>query len=82
VGSKRFRGVLFVSKVGDHAPCHVHAFIGRGEVIVEFTADRHARLCKRDDAVRGATVSEVKKVLRTAAQHAEILLSLWEEAHA
>ena len=69
MGSKRFGGVLFVTKAGDHDPRHFHAFVGGGEVIVELTSDRRVILAERDDAVRSATASDVRKALSRAAQH-------------
>lgn len=81
MGSKKFRGILFSTRVGDHDPRHFHAFVGSGEVIIELTSDRRAILMRREDAIRGATASDVKKVLKIAAQHFEALAILWEEAH-
>lgn len=81
MGSKQFDGVLFTTKMGDHDPRHFHAFVGGGEVIIDLTSDRRAILSDRNDAVRGATTSDVKKTLRLAAQHFDALANLWEEAH-
>ena len=81
MGSKKFGGVLFVTKAGDHAPRHFHAFAGDGEIVVELTQDRRVVLARRDDAVRGATASEVRKALRLAAEHFDELAGLWERFH-
>ena len=81
MGSKRFGGVLFVTKMGDHDPRHFHAFVGGGEVVIELTSDRRVILSERDDAVRGATASEVRKALNRATRHFDELAELWEKAH-
>lgn len=81
MGSKRFGGVLFVTRIGDHDPRHFHAFVGDGEVIIVLTSDRRVALYDRADAVRAANASEVRKVLRTAAEHFDALADLWEKTH-
>lgn len=81
MGSKRFGGVLFVTRMGDHDPRHFHAFVGSGEVVIELASDRRVILSKRDDAVRGATASEVRKVVNLATAHFDELAELWEQAH-
>lgn len=81
MGSKRFGGVLFVTRMGDHDPRHFHAFVGNGEVIVELTSDRRVILSERDDAVCGATSSEVRKVISRATEHFDESSELWEKAH-
>jgi hypothetical protein len=67
----------------------VHGFVGGkpkgkgiGEVIVDLRADRTVTLADRDDAVRGATRSEVRKVLRAAAIGFDELVIAWEKMHA
>lgn len=73
--------MLFVTKMGDHDPRHFHAFVGGGEVVIELTSHRRVVLSDRDDAVRGATASEVRKVISRATQHFDELAELWERAH-
>jgi len=67
--------------MGDHDPRHFHAFVGDGEVVIDLTSDRRVVLSEREDAVRGATVSEVRKVLNRAIRHFDELAELWEKAH-
>jgi len=69
-------------------PRHVHGFIGGrpkgkgvGEVIVDLRADRTVHLAKRDDAVRNADRSQVRKVLDAAALIFDRLVSAWDEMH-
>ena len=82
------RGVIFLAYPKDHVPRHVHGFIGgkpngkgTGEVIVDLREDRTVALADRDDAVTGATRSEVKKVLRAATLAYDRLVAAWEEMH-
>lgn len=72
---------MFVAKAGDHDPRHFHAFVGDGEVVVELTSERQVILADRNDAVRCATASDVRKALRLAAEHFDDLVKLWENAH-
>ena len=69
---------------GDHAGAaipHIHADIGRGEVIVELVAGG-VRLSNAHFApLRGrVTKNEVRLVLRTAREHYDDLIELWEES--
>ena len=68
----------------DHEPRHVHGFIGRTEVIVDLGFSGNVGLAYRADCIRpvNAKRSEVRKILRTAAEHFEELVSLWEKMHA
>ena len=81
MGSKRFGGVLFVTRRGDHDPRHFHAYIGGGEVVIELTSDREAVLANRTRSVRGAGMADVRKALRTATEHFDALVALWEDTH-
>ena len=79
--SLRFAGVRFVAYSNDHPPRHVHGFTGETEAIVEL--QRTVALARRGDAVRPANAkrSDVKKILRAAAEHFEELAALWEAIH-
>lgn len=81
MGSKRFDGVLFVAYPNDHLPPHVHGFYAETEVIVELL-NGTVRQALRDDAIRppDAKKSDVTKILRTAARHADELAELWRLA--
>jgi hypothetical protein len=83
VGSRRFAGIRFFAYSNDHPPRHVHGFAGEAEVIVELKTDGTVALADRNDAIRpvNAKRSQVKKILRTAAQHFDELAELWEEVH-
>lgn len=82
MGSARFGQVRFQAYPQDHEPCHIHAFIGSGEVIIELrTADQTVVLADRDDNVNGAKRSEVRRVLDTARDHFDELIAKWEEMH-
>lgn len=83
VVSRRFGGVRFVIYSNDHPPRHVHGFFAETEAIVDLRANGDVALAKRHDAIRPANAkrSEVKKVLRAAAEHFEELAALWEAIH-
>ena len=70
-----------MTRRGDHDPRHFHAFVGGGEVIIELTSDREAVLANRTRSVRGATLADVRKALRIATEHFDVLVALWEETH-
>jgi hypothetical protein len=79
VVSRRFGGVRFVVYSNDHPPRHVHGFAGETEVIIDLREDRTIALAKREDAIRpsNAKRSDVKKILRTAAERFDELAVLW-----
>jgi Domain of unknown function (DUF4160) len=83
VGSLKFEGVLFVAYSNDHWPRHVHGFASETEAIVDLRWDGTVAISNRNDAIRpsGAKRSDVRKILRVAAQHFEELAELWEEVH-
>jgi hypothetical protein len=81
MGTIRVAGIRFFARPLDHDPPHVHAFTGSGEVIVELLGNGRVRLSDRDDAVRGATLSDVKKSLKAAAAAHSMLFDLWKKAH-
>jgi hypothetical protein len=83
VVSLRFGGVRFIAYSNDHPPRHVHGFTGETEAIVNLREDRTVTLANRGDAVRPANAkrSDVKKILRAAAEHFEELAALWEAIH-
>jgi len=61
----------------------VHGFTGEIEVIVDIREDRTVDLADRDDAVRPANAkkSDMRAVLKKAAEHFDELAALWEEMH-
>jgi hypothetical protein len=75
------REVRFIAYPQDHEPRHVHGFIGSGEVIVDLRLDGSVALARRDDAVRGVTRSEVRKVLEAAERRYHQLVAHWEKMH-
>ena len=81
--SLRFGGVRFVVYMNDHPPRHVHGFAGETEAIVDLRLDGTVALARRYDAVRPANAkrSEVKRILKAAAEHFEELAALWEAIH-
>lgn len=88
MSSLRFGGVRFIVYSNDHPPRHVHGFAGETEVVVELRggklrAERIVALANREDAVRlvNAKRSDVKKILRVAAEHFDELAALWERVH-
>jgi hypothetical protein len=76
------REVRFLAFPQDHEPRHIHGFIGSVEVIVDLRADGSIDLASRADAVRGATRSEVRKVLDAAERRYYDLVAIWERMHA
>ena len=83
MGSLRFAGVLFIAYPNDHPPRHVHGFTGEAEVIVDLLNDGNVTHANRTDAIRpfNAKRSDVKKILKSAADHFEELVELWENHH-
>jgi len=84
VASLRFGNVLFIAYPQDHEPRHVHGFTAETEVIVDFDLDGNVALADRPDAIRpgNAKRSDVRRILRSAADHFDDLVSLWEKMHA
>jgi hypothetical protein len=84
VASRRFENVLFIVYPQDHEPRHVHGFTGETELIIDLRSDGNVALAGRRDCIRpgNAKRSEVRKILRTAAEHFDELVSLWEKMHA
>lgn len=81
--SLRFGGVRFVVFSNDHPPRHVHGFHGETQAVVDLRRDRTVALAKRTDAIRPANAkrSDVKKILKAAAQCFDDLAALWEAIH-
>ena len=69
--------------MNDHPPRHVHGFAGETQAIVDLCWDGSVKLANRDDAIRPANAkrSDVKKILRAAAEHFEELAALWESIY-
>jgi hypothetical protein len=84
VASLRFGNVLFVAYPQDHEPRHVHGFAGETEVIVNLSVRGNVELADRPDCVRpgNAKRADVRKILRSAAECFDELVSLWEKMHA
>ena len=84
VASLRFGNVLFIAYPQDHEPRHVHGFAGEAEVIVDIGVDGNVSLADRADCIRpgNAKRSDVRKILKAAAEHFDELASLWEKMHA
>ena len=83
MSSLRFGSVRFRVYPQDHEPRHVHGFLGETEIVVDLRVD-DVGLASRKDAIRPAKAkrSDVRKILRAAAEHFEELVTLWEEMHA
>jgi Domain of unknown function (DUF4160) len=83
VASLRFGNVLFIAYPQDHVPRHVHGFAGEAEVIVDLGADGNVTIANRPDRVRpgNAKRSDVRRILKSAAEHFDELVSLWERMH-
>lgn len=83
MASIRLAGVLFVAYPQDHTPRHVHGFVDETEVIVDVRANRTVALADRSDAIRpgNAKRSSVRRVLNSAAEHFDVLVSMWERMH-
>ena len=81
--SLRFGGVRFVAYLNDHPPRHVHGFTGGVEVIVDLKSDRTVALANREGTIRpgNAKRSDVRKILRAAAELFDELAALWETIH-
>ena len=84
MASLRLGKVLFKVYPQDHEPRHVHGFTGETEVIVDIGIDGNVALADRPDCIRpgNAKRSDVSKILRSAAEHFDELVSLWEKMHA
>jgi hypothetical protein len=84
VASLRLGNVLFRVYPQDHEPRHVHGFTGETEVIVDIGLDGNVALADRRDCIRpgNAKRSDVRRILRSAAEHFDELVSLWEKMHA
>jgi hypothetical protein len=84
VASLRFGNVRFVAYPQDHEPRHVHGFAGETEVIFDLGIDGNVALADRLDCIRpgNAKRSDMRKILRAAAEHFDELVSLWEKMHA
>jgi hypothetical protein len=61
----------------------VHGFSGEVEVIVDLRVDGNVSLADRPDCLRppNAKRSDVRAILRAAADHFDELVLLWERMH-
>jgi hypothetical protein len=80
VGSKTFDGIWFIAYSGDHAPAHVHGFLGEVELIIDLQPVRQSDR-RRNVKPANAKQSEVRRILSVAEKHETELLKLWETAH-
>ena len=83
MGSLRFHGVLFIAYPNDHPPLYVHGFAGDVEIVVDLLLSGNVGLANRIDAVRppNAKRADVKRIFRSAKDHFEELVELWESYH-
>lgn len=83
MGSRRLNGVRFTAHPDDHAPPHVHARYGGTDAIIEIDDNGGVRLARRAKAVfpPDAKSSDIRRMLDVAAQHADVLRTLWKEMH-
>ena len=67
----------------DHEPRHVHALYAGTRVVVDLLDDRTVALASREDAIQPANAkrSDVKRILRAAAEHFDVLVAAWEKMH-
>jgi hypothetical protein len=75
VGSKKFGGLRFSIKVGDHDPAHVHC-VGAGFEIVFLLG--HGTIRTREE--KGSNASELRKARRIAIEHFDDLVKLWKDS--
>ena len=83
VGSIKFGSIRFTVHSNDHYPRHVHGFMAATEIIVDLKQNRTVALADRKDAVRSADAksSDVRKLLKEAAEHFDELVDLWRRIH-
>ncbi|MHB8432350.1 MAG: DUF4160 domain-containing protein [Candidatus Tyrphobacter sp.] len=83
MSSVRIGGIIFQLFPVDHEPRHVHALYAGIEVIVDLLDDRTVALADRTDRISpgNAKRSDVKKILRVAAEHFDELVAAWERMH-
>ncbi|MDQ2865800.1 MAG: DUF4160 domain-containing protein [Candidatus Eremiobacteraeota bacterium] len=76
IGSVQFR--VFPQ---DHEPVHVHGRYAETVVVVELLADGTVQKAPRKDAVipPDAKRSDVRKILKTAAEHYDEIMAAWEQ---
>jgi hypothetical protein len=79
----RVGGVRFRFYPRDHEPAHAHARYAEIVVIVEFQSDGAVRISDRFDAMTpsNASRSDVRKILKAAAEAYDTLLAAWEHMH-
>jgi len=83
VSSVRVGGIIFQFFPVDHEPRHAHAHYAGIEVIVDLLDDRTVALSEREDRIQPANAkrSDVKKILKTAAEHFDDLVAACERMH-
>jgi Domain of unknown function (DUF4160) len=83
MGSLTIQCVQFCAFPNDHAPRHVHGFIGETIVIVDLLPGGNVCIAGRKDAIRppNAKRSDIRKALALAAEHSDELNELWEKCH-
>lgn len=83
MSSLSFDSIRFTVYSNDHAPRHVHGFLGETEIIIDLTVNGNVALSNRKGAVRppNAKRSDVRRILDNAAEHFDELEKLWEKVH-
>ena len=83
VSTVRIGGIIFQLFPVDHEPRHVHALYAGTRVVVDLLDDRTVALASREDAIQPANAkrSDVKRILRAAAEHFDVLVAAWEKMH-
>jgi Domain of unknown function (DUF4160) len=83
VSTVRIGGIIFQLFPVDHEPRHVHALYAGTRVVLDLLDDRTVALASREDAIQPANAkrSDVKRILRVAAAHFDVLVAAWEKMH-
>jgi hypothetical protein len=83
VSSVRVGGVVFQLFPDDHDPRHVHGHHAGIEVVVDLLTDGTVALSGRTDNIQpnNAKRSVVKKILKAAQEHFDVLVTAWENMH-
>lgn len=77
------RRVVFQLFPDDHDPRHVHGHHAGIEVVVDLLTDGTVALSDRTDNIQpnNAKRSDVKKILKAAQEHFDVLVTAWENMH-
>jgi hypothetical protein len=79
----RIEGVYFRVYPADHQPRHVHGEYAETVAIVNLGEDGSVTLADRADRIfpSNAKRSDVKKILKAAMKHFDMLVATWERMH-